>query len=70
MAKKTPPTITHIAILHLAIRQPESEIESQTAYMETYLADYTKERITKIEVLKTMYQIKTGTNYDLRGNTQ
>lgn len=70
MAKKTAPIITHVEILHLAIRQLESEIKFQTECMEgipqcqDYLKKYISERTPKIEALKAMYQIETGTKYD------
>ena len=70
MAKKTTPIITHVEILHLAIRQLETEIENQRSLLagipegEAFLAQYRNERLAKINALKSIYLIETGTKYD------
>ena len=70
MAKKTTPIITHVEILHLAIRQLETQIENQRSLMagipegEAFLAQYMNERLIKINALKSIYLIETGTRYD------
>lgn len=70
MAKKNSPIITHVEILCNAIRNIEREIRDQKAFMdgipqcEAMLASYIAERTPKLEALKEMYRIETGTDYD------
>lgn len=70
MAKKTTPIITHVEILCHAIHNIENEIRNQKAYMdgipecEAMLRAYVDERTPKLEALKQMYRIETGTDYD------
>lgn len=69
MAKKPHPIITHVEILHLAIRCLESEIAEKEAYMggipecKAFLDQFISERVTKINALKNLYLIETGTHY-------
>lgn len=70
MATKEKPVITHTEILCRAIRNIEDEIKTQKSFMsgmpecEAMLTAYVNERISKLEALKEMYRIETGTNYD------
>ena len=71
MARKTvEPVITHTEILCRAIRNIEHEIRTQTSYMggipecEALLQAYVSERTPKLEALKEMYRIETGTAYE------
>lgn len=70
MAKKTEPIITHTEILCRAIRSIEDEIRNQTNYMggipecEALLQAYVNERTPKLDALKEMYRIETGTDFD------
>lgn len=70
MAIKNTPIITHTEILCRAIRNIESEIRNQEEYMggitecEAMLSAYISERTPKLEALKEMYRIETGTDYD------
>lgn len=70
MAKKNSPIITHTEILCRAIRSIEDEIRNQQNYMggipecENMLHAFVDERSPKLEALKEMYRIETGTDYD------
>lgn len=71
MARKTvKPVITHTEILCRAIRNIEDEIRTQTNYMggipecEALLQDYINEHTPKLDALKEMYRIETGTDYE------
>lgn len=70
MASKVTPVISHVEILCRAIRNIEDEIKNQEAYMggiperEAMLAAFVNERRPKLDALKEMYRIETGTNYD------
>ena len=70
MAKKTTPIITHTEILCLAIRSIETDIRNQKEFMggipecEAMLENYINDRTPKLEALKEMYRIETGTDYD------
>ncbi len=67
--KKATPIITHVEILSRAIRSIEDEIRSQEEVMGDnpkfgdMLKAYIAERAPKLEALKEMYRIETGTNY-------
>lgn len=67
--KKTTPVITHVEILSRAIRSIEDEIRNQKEVMgdipecQDMLAAYIAEREPKLEALKEMYRIETGTDY-------
>ena len=67
--KKTTPVITHVEILSRAIRSIEEEIRAQEEAMgdnpqfEDMLAAFVAEREPKLEALKEMYRIETGTDY-------
>ena len=69
MAKKSTPIITYVEILCNAMRNIENEIKNQQSYMggipecEALLKAYVDERTQKLEALKEMYRIETGTNY-------
>lgn len=68
MAKKPTPIITHTEILCRAIRNIEDEIRNQQNHMggipecESILHAFVEEHTTKLEALKEMYRIETGTN--------
>lgn len=70
MATRNAPIITHVEILCRAIRSIEEESKEQKAVMgsipecEAMLNAYINERNSKLEALKEMYRIETGTNYD------
>ena len=70
MANKKQPVITHVEILCRAIRSVEEELKSKTAFMggipecETALSVFVNEQRQKLDALKEMYRIETGTNYD------
>ena len=67
--KKTTPIITHVEILCIAIRSIEDEIRNQEETLgdnpafKDMLAAYVAERTPKLEALKEMYRIETGTDY-------
>lgn len=67
--KKTTPIITHVEILSRAIRSIEEEIRSMEEVMgdnpecKDMLTAYIGERAPKLEALKEMYRIETGTDY-------
>ena len=70
MAKKTTPIITHTEIFARAIRSIEVEIEEwklKCEYMppklrEDMFAKSTEELREKLNALKTLYRIETGTD--------
>lgn len=70
MATKATPVITHVEILCRAIRNIEDEISNQESVMKDIpgckdmLTAYIAERESKLNALKEMYRIETGTNYD------
>lgn len=70
MATKNTPIITHVEILCRAIRNIEDEIKAQESVMggipecKAMLIAYVNERCSKLDALKDMYRIETGTNYD------
>ena len=67
--KKATPIITHTEILCYAIRCLQKEVDDMTAYCEgieskaEYLAFFLAERTQKLEALKEMYRMETGTEY-------
>lgn len=67
--KNTTPIITHVEILSRAIRSVEEEIRNQEEIMgeipecKEMLAAFVAERAPKLEALKEMYRIETGTDY-------
>lgn len=67
--KKNTPIITHTEILCLAIRSIQKEINEMTAYLEgieskaEYLAFFLAERTPKLDALKELYRIETGSEY-------
>ncbi len=71
MAKKTNPIITHTEILNRAIHDIEGEIESWQLRCEGLPEDLrekmfdssTKELRAKLDAMKTLYSIETGTDY-------
>ena len=66
MAKKTEPIITHTEILSRAIRSIEEEIEEWNNKSDNIpqelIAKATEEPRAKLEALKTLYRIETGTD--------
>lgn len=66
---KTKPIITHTEILCLAIRNIEDKILDQTAQLgaipscDEMLNACISEGIAKLDALKEMYRIETGTEY-------
>lgn len=66
---KNTPIITHVEILSRAIRSIEDEIRNQeeamgnTPEFKDMLTAYISERTPKLEALKEMYRIETGTDY-------
>ena len=71
MAKKTTPIITNAEILSRAIRIIEEEIDRWHSTIEGLPQPHrdgafdiaTKELREKLETLKTLYRIETGTDY-------
>lgn len=67
--KKITPIITHVEILSRAIRSIEDEIRNQEEVMgnnpafKDMLAAYIAERTPKLEALKEMCRVETGTYY-------
>ena len=67
--KKNKPAITHTEILCLAIRCLQKEVDDMTAYCEgieskaEYLAFFLDQRTPKLEAMKELYRIETGTDY-------
>lgn len=72
MAKKTTPIITHTEILARAIRTVEAEIDdwrSKCEFVpesrkEAAFEFATQELREKLDVLKVMYRLETGTDID------
>ena len=72
MAKKTAPIITHTEIIALAIRSIEGDIAERHSMCESFpkeqrdtmIAAATKELNEKLDALKTMYQIETGSEWE------
>lgn len=70
MATRNAPIITHVEILCRAIRNIEDEIKNQQEVLggipecEAMLKAFINERQPKLEALREMYRIETGTNYD------
>ena len=68
--KKTAPIITHTEILCYAIRCLQKEIDDMTAYLEgveskaEYLDFFLAERTPKLDALKELYRIETGSDYN------
>ena len=68
--KKTNPIITNTEILCYAIRHLQQEINHMVAYCdgipekEEFLKFFVDQRIPKLEALKTLYLIETGTDYE------
>ena len=70
MKTKTEPVITYTEILARAITSVENEIEEwhrkaagfPKEQRETMIAQATKEPVRKLEALKILYSIETGTN--------
>ena len=69
---KTTPVITHVEILCCAIRHLERELEemenrcygkTDDAMVKAMLDSCIAERTTKIQALKDLYRIETGTEY-------
>ena len=71
MAKKTTPIITHTEIIALAIRSIEADIEEwrqkfngkPDVFMTGMFEIATAELREKLDALKTMYRIETGTDF-------
>ena len=71
MAKKTTPIITHTEILNRAIRSIEVEIDDwyekceglPQDQKESMVAMATEDLRAKLDALKTMYRIETGTDF-------
>jgi hypothetical protein len=67
--KKNTPIITHTEILCLAIRCLQKEINDMTAYLEgieskeEYLTFFLAERTPKLDAMKELYRIETGSEY-------
>lgn len=70
MAKKTSPVITHTEILCLALRCLEHDIDQMRKRCEgipgaeVALQHCIDEKAPKMEALRTLYRIETGTDYD------
>ena len=68
MAKKATPIITHTEILSRAIKSIEAEIDEWRGrcndLADTYFEVATKELREKLDVLKTLYRIETGSDFD------
>lgn len=72
MAKKTTPIITHTEILSRAIKSIEKDIEERLALCEGLPEDIraemfnksTKELREKLETMKTLYRIETGSEWE------
>lgn len=72
MAKKTTPIITHTEILNRAIYSVKAEIADwhnkcqslPQPLMDEMIAQATTSLQEKLDALKEMYRIETGTNYD------
>ena len=66
MAKKTEPIITHTEILSRAIRSIEDEITEWHSkgdnFPQELIAKATEEPRAKLEALKALYRIETGTD--------
>lgn len=71
MAKKANPIITHTEILNRAIKSIEAEIDEWSGrckglpkeQAENYFNATTKDLREKLETLKTLYRIETGTDF-------
>ena len=71
MAKKTKPVITHTEILSRAIQSINAEIDEwqgrckglSKEQADAYFEATTKELREKLDALKTMYRIETGTDF-------
>ena len=70
MARKNPtPIITHTEILCYAIRCLKKEVDDMIDYCEgiptkaEYLELFLAERTPKLEALKELYRMETGTEY-------
>lgn len=71
MAKKTTPIITYVEILNRAIHSIEKEIgvwndrcaDFPQAQKEDMLERATRDLRSKLDALKEMYHIETGTDY-------
>lgn len=71
MAKKTTPIITQAEIIVRAIKSFEAEIEElrvlckglPTEQADTYFDAATKEPREKLDALKILYRIETGTDF-------
>lgn len=70
MAKKTAPVITHTEILCLALRCLEHDIDQMRKRCEgvpgaeAALQLCIEEKAPKMDALRTLYRIETGTDYD------
>lgn len=72
MAKKTNPIITHTEIINRAIQSIEAEIDEWRGrckglpkeQADTYFDATTKELREKLDALKTLYRIETGSDFD------
>lgn len=66
MAKKPTPDLTHTEILCLAIRCVEHDIQRYVdAYENPEFVEYlTQDLARKLGVLKMLYHVETGTDYD------
>ena len=72
MAKKTKPIITHTEIIALAIRSILCDISAMHSMCESFpeeqrgtmLAAATSELDEKLDALKTMYSIETGSEWE------
>ena len=72
MTKKATPIITHTEILSRAIKSINAEIDEwrdrckglTKEQADSYFDVTTKELRAKLDALKTMYRIETGSNFD------
>ncbi len=70
MAKKPTPAITHTETLCLALRCLERDIDDMRKRCEgvpgaeSVLQHFIDQRSPKLEALKAMYRIETGTEFD------
>lgn len=67
--KKNSPIITHTEIICYAILHLQSVIKDRVAYLdgipgsETFLETFLAQHMPKLEALKELYRIETGTDY-------
>ena len=67
--RKNKPVITHTEIICYAILHLESVIKDRVAYLdgipgsEAFLETFLEQHLPKVEALKELYRIETGTEY-------